>query len=203
MFNTKPGSGIIGDCYNVKRAVHAATLFDPLHAYDETTAHKLIDQLSHFGYPEFDETFITGMKHEWRQMQLETEKPYDWDSYPEVAAYNLKLASRKERAQAAEEKGAEADPVPRPTPTKRLVVRFGTKGGDKMVFDAGGVQYQVTIPEGLLPGQEFDVPLPEVPAQAPAAAVRRSSTADSTSESEAEEEEEPLQQAGGRYRRCY
>ena len=142
------------------------------------------------------------MKHEWRQMQLETEKPYDWDSYPEVAAYNLKLASRKERAQAAEEKGAEADPVPRPTPTKRLVVRFGTKGGDKMVFDAGGVQYQVTIPEGLLPGQEFDVPLPEVPAQAPAAAVRRSSTADSTSESEAEEEE-PLQQAGGRYRRCY
>ena len=143
------------------------------------------------------------MKHEWRQMQLETEKPYDWDSYPEAAAYNLKLASRKERAQAAEEKGAEADPVPRPTPTKRLVVRFGTKGGDKMVFDAGGVQYQVTIPEGLLPGQEFDVPLPEVPAQAPAAAVRRSSTADSTSESEAEEEEEPLQQAGGRYRRCY
>lgn len=98
LFNTRPGTGITGDCFNIKMAFHAATIFDPLDGYNIAELGVLIGDLKYFGFPEFNSSFLETMKKEAPLVMIEMTKPFDLDAEPHAKQYNEMLAAKQDKA---------------------------------------------------------------------------------------------------------
>jgi hypothetical protein len=122
-----------GELYEVKRAYHAGSVFDPLKlkSMSVETIELLIDDLVCFGFPEFTDEFLKGMKKELPLVIEHAHKPFDFGSVPGAAEYDASLARRLKLKEAAAAKGGGgggkvgegALPLPPRRPPPRLQLR--------------------------------------------------------------------------------
>jgi hypothetical protein len=96
-----------GELYEVKRAYHAGSVFDPLKlkSMSVDTIELLIDDLVCFGFPKFTDEFLKGMKKELPLVIEHAHKPFDFGSVPGAAEYDASLARRLKLKETAAAKG--------------------------------------------------------------------------------------------------
>jgi len=87
----------------VRKAFRACQVFDILYLHTDPsteTLGRMLDELINFGFPEFDEAFIAGMKNELNQLlDLTKHLPFDFEREPEESQlYTNRVLSRSRRA---------------------------------------------------------------------------------------------------------
>ena len=89
-----------GDMYKYKKALFAASVFDPLLVNDmsELQVEELVDGLSHFGFKQFDNQFLVKLKGEVPTLIQHAQLPFDWSRVEGAAEYD-----KQEAAEAARE----------------------------------------------------------------------------------------------------
>ena len=82
-----------GQMYPLRQALRAAIVFDPLKlkVMSRLTAELLVDDLKHFGFPEFTLAFFDNLKAELPKLLEHAQKPFDWGAVPGAAEYDAAL----------------------------------------------------------------------------------------------------------------
>ena len=113
-YYTKLYRTVGGQMYPLRQALRAAIVFDPLKlkVMSRLTAELLVDDLKHFGFPEFTLAFFDNLKAELPKLLEHAQKPFDWGTVPGAAEYDAALERECKRkaavaaAAAAAAKGA-------------------------------------------------------------------------------------------------
>ena len=71
---------------------------------------QLADELVHFGYPEFDEDFITDLKKEIPIAMELAKRDFDWESIEDSEQYHKRVLARARRERQKKVVGAGDDP---------------------------------------------------------------------------------------------
>ena len=82
-----------GDFFRFRKAIKAAKIFDPfvLAVLPLKSLAEMIDELSHFQYPEFNQEFLDGMKKEVPSAVLDALQIFDWDSVEVSHRYKTRI----------------------------------------------------------------------------------------------------------------
>jgi subtilisin family serine protease len=125
-----------GELYALKRAYQGAGVFNPkkLRELPVASLEILIDLLANFGFPEFTEEFLAGMKAELPEVIRNAKQPFDYSEMEGVAEYDAALvqARRKRTAAAAPVAAADAPAAPAAAAAPVRVPTFNTWEDDPM-----------------------------------------------------------------------